>query len=172
MGECASTGRGLVTGSSHWSFKMLATFLDLWKQWQGANQNRILNKGKGVPTRCQSPFHVRQHGGAIHTFGLRSAREPGELAGATAAGDTRDDRDGIMSLRLHATWEDPSTQDGPLNQPDTGPGLQHTSGPCYHLTRAGRTNARAGRASQRGPSRSSLPRVTNTQSVTCDGGVK
>ena len=150
MGECASTGRGLVTGSSHWSFKMLATFLDLWKQWQGANQNLILNKGKGVPTRCQSPFHARQHDGTIHTFGLRSAREPGELAGATAAGDTRDDRDGIMSLRLHTTWEAPSTQDRPLNQPDLGPGLQHTSGPCYHLTRAGRTNARAGRASQRG----------------------
>ena len=57
-----------LTGSSHWSLKMLATFLDLWKQWQRANQNLILDKGKGGPTRHQHPFHVGQRDGAIHTF--------------------------------------------------------------------------------------------------------
>lgn len=73
---------------------MLATFLDLWKQWQRANQNLIPDKGKAGPTGHHRPFPAGQCDGPIHTFPLWSAWEPGELAGAAAAG-TRDDRDGV-----------------------------------------------------------------------------
>lgn len=67
---------------------MVSTFLDLWKQWRGANRNLILNGGKERPPEAKVlPMH-RQHGGARHTLGLPSTRELGEAAGATAAGDT------------------------------------------------------------------------------------
>jgi len=43
-----------------------------------------------------------QRDSAIHTFGLQSTWEFGEPAGATAAGDTRDDGNGIHELEaLH-----------------------------------------------------------------------
>lgn len=72
--ECASTGRGLsfkLTVGSYWSFKMLSTFLDLWKQWQGGKSEHNIEQGG---KECQPDAKVLsmhgQHHSAIHTVGL------------------------------------------------------------------------------------------------------
>lgn len=79
-----------------------------------------------------------QGNSAIYTFVLcsREYSEPSEPAGATAAGDTRDDWGGIHGLEVLLHLGMPSPQHRPLNPPDLPSRLQHTSGPCHNLGKA------------------------------------
>lgn len=137
---------------------MWLTFLDLWKQRQGANQNLILNKGKGVTTGHQSPFHAV------------SMMEPSACSAAEHSGALRTCQG--HSSKWHQRWRDgihefealhhagvPFTQDGPQTQPDLVPGLQLHAGPA--TTRQGHDAWFLGQSV--GPSCPALPRVTTAQ---------
>lgn len=66
---------------------MVLTFLDLWKQWQGANQNLPLDTGAGVLTVDAQVLATRgQCNGDIHTFGLRALRDSETLLGPRQRG--------------------------------------------------------------------------------------
>lgn len=64
-------GRGAATGGSHWSLNTSPTSHDLWKQWRGANQHLISDKGSGAARR-PGPSTRGRHGSATHTPGPRT----------------------------------------------------------------------------------------------------
>lgn len=122
-----------LTGGSYWSFKMLLTFLNLWKQWQGANQNLILNEGKGSANRMPKSFPCMVSVIVPFTHsGCRALGSSENLPGPRQQVTPEMMGIGFMSLRLCTTQEYPSIQDGPLNQPDLVYGLQHMSRPHTH----------------------------------------
>lgn len=147
---------------------MLATFLDLWKQWQRANQNLILDKGKGGPTGHQHPFHAGHRDSAIHTF--PAAERLGARGACWGHGSRHQGWQGWGSWAWGFTPPGRTLplKTGPWTSLTWNPGLQHTNGPC-HQPDPGRTHKRWRWGSQWvGLSRPSLSRVTNTQSVTWD----
>lgn len=120
-GECALTGRGLV--NRRFSL-VLENVSDLpWSLETVAKGKSKPNTGQGkrranwTPTSfpCGSSWQCHSH-----ISGCRAPGSQGSLLGPRqqAPGMTGM---GFVSLRLHTSWEDSSTQDGPLNQPDLEP---------------------------------------------------
>lgn len=166
-GECALTGRGLV--NRRFSL-VLENVSDLpWSLETVAKGKSKPNTGQGKSRADRTPTSFprgsvwRSHS---HIPGCGAPGSQGSLLRPRqqAPGMTGM---GFVSLRLHTSWEDSSTQDRPLNQPDLETGLQHTNGPCHQPERGRRHKRRRGDSQWVGLSRPSLSRA-NTQSVTWD----
>lgn len=128
-----------MTGGSYWSFKRVSTFFDLWERWRGAHRSLTLN---GAGKECHPEAEVLSTHGQ-HVVPVTHSGCPARGGSENLPGPqqqvTPDDGDEIRELEALR----PSTQHGPLNQPDLARGLRHAAGPAGPPTRSGRVNARA-----------------------------
>lgn len=130
---------------------MLLTLLNLWKQWQGANRNLILNKGKGVPTECQSPFGARS-AWECHSH-IRAAGHSGALRTCQGHSDMWHQRwrqwdSGAWGFAPHRSTL--PLKMGPWSNLPWDTGSNVWAGPVNILVKPGCLNSRARKPSQQG----------------------
>lgn len=124
-------------------------------------------RGKGAPAGGQGPFHARSAMAApVTPSGCPARGSPENLPGPQQQ-VTPDDGDEIRELEALR----PSTQHGPLNQPDLARGLRHASRAGWPPSEVRTRECQSQEASRQGLA-VLPPRATNAQNDDFDSEVK